>query len=291
MELTLSRALRVDTSSHLFWLLLGPGMLSFALMMTPAMVPGLIAASGLFVAFRFGWKGALAIFSLLFLGFFIHHDRFLWEAGWNIAVGVSLLVTTFGVEEASAFVDSGKKELEIVIEELKVDYATHQHKSREEIKRLEDDHRIVTEKLEAATENCHSLKQLVQATTIESDKLYREVDELCKLRREDDLLITALRQKMEEGEMRLKELNEVRVENFQLQQLVPQVEIPSGLHPLQEKLQKLENQKTILKQEAEGIEDKEALKLKKKELVAIDRELFNVKKEMRDQGLFFSNAR
>lgn len=283
MELTLSRTLRVDTSSHLFWLLLGPLFLSLALIIAPSTLLGGVAGIGLLVAFRFGLKGVLAIVALLFLGFFIHHERFLWEAAWNSAVGLSLFVTTLGLEEATHFVEGEKKGLQEVIEEIKVDYATHQHKSREELKRLEEEHRTLSLKLEETEDNLLALKQLVQATTIESDKLYKEVDELSKLRREDDALITALRQKMEEGEARLRELNEVRVENFQLKQL--------SIHPLQERLQTLEAQKAILKEEFEGLQDQEALKLKKKEIVGVDRELFNVKKEMRDQGLFFPNPR
>ncbi|MBP9841567.1 MAG: hypothetical protein KBC64_03980 [Simkaniaceae bacterium] len=293
MELTLSRAFRVDNTSHLFWLLLGPTLLALSLTIAPSILVGVIAAGGLLSAFRFTEKGILSVAFLLFLSFFIHHDRVLWDITWNISVLLSLVVTVWGAEESKAFIEEEKKGLNLVIEEIKVDYATCQHKNLEEIKRLEEEHRDVLGKLEESTDNLRALKQLVQATTIESDKLYKEVDDLYKLRREDDLLITALRQNIEEGEKRLKELNLARVENFQLKQLIqePEVKQVEEISPLQERLQTLEAQKSALKKECELLEDKEAIKLKKKELVAIDKDLFNVKKEMRDQGLFFSNSR
>lgn len=304
MEHRLPFSISRENSTYLK-LFLGPVLLSFALLVAPSPVIATVALLGLGGTYFYGVRGALGTFALLFILFLFTYNRMVWELTWHLSIGLSHVITAFALDELRIFFKTEKEALYTDLTSLKAAHTSLEKKALEEKLALQDKLTAATQKLSKAEDDIISLKRLSDAVRVESNKLYKETAELQATLDANERELTTLRQEVETTQNRLNELNEKRVENFQMKQLLkeeePKVQEPVIEEPIFESPPVPEEQieldelgmLELKKKEAKALyqqavdEKSEDVKDKRHVLVDIERKLFNLKKSMRDQGELF----
>ncbi|MCH9613222.1 MAG: hypothetical protein SP1CHLAM54_02200 [Chlamydiia bacterium] len=301
-------------SASFLKLFFGPVLLSFAILIAPSSLVATVSLLGLGATLFYGIRGALGTFCLLFVVFLFKHERFTWELSWHVSAGLSHVITAFALEEIKNFFKKEKEDLTTNLSELNTAHSNLEKVSLEEKVSLQEKLEQTKEKLLKAEEDILSLKRLSDAVRVESNKLYKENDDVKATLAENESEITRLRQEMETSQDRLNELNEKRVEAFQLKTLleekqpaVEEVEIVEAVETVEEveqpsveevkvveeepksDLEILEELKKTAKEAYQKAVDEKAedVKDKRHALVEVERQLFNLKKAMRDQGALF----
>ncbi|MCB1109569.1 MAG: hypothetical protein KDK64_01185 [Chlamydiia bacterium] len=226
----------------LFWMLLGPLLmmltitLSAPFMSTPFLP--LCAVAGLVVSWRFRLSGfALTLmglvlyFALTYL--FGHKDIFLWKIGWGLSLVMGLTISFLSMEELKSYYAKVKEGKEKALSELQISLHSFEEKTATEKRTLDQEIETLKEELSSAREEVEALLNLVEASRIESDKVYKQNDHLTheslQMHRELETLKLNLKEHLstlsgieEEHQIltqvskeRLKKLNIYRVELYQ----------------------------------------------------------------------------
>lgn len=295
MENRLQLILGKESASFLK-LFLGPILLSFAILIAPSSVVAIVALLGLGATLFYGIRGALATFTLLFIAFLFKHDRFTWELSWHVSVGLSHVITAFALDEIKSFFKKEKEDLTTNLKELNAAHTNLEKLTLQEKLNLQEKLTKTSDKLLKAEEDIVSLKRLSDAVRLESNKLYKENSEIKEILAANEIELTKMRQEIETAQDRLKALNEKRVESFQMKALLKEKELKSDVQEVvdvpspKSDLKMLEALRREAKEAYQKAVDAKAedVKDKRHALVEVERQLFNLKKSMRDQGALFN---
>jgi len=226
----------------LFWMLLGPLLMMLTITLSAPFMSNpflpLIAVSGLV----FSWRYRISGFALTLMGLVIYFafsylfgrsDVFLWKLGWGASLVLGLTISFLSMEELKNYYAKMKNGKEKALEDLQISLHSFEEKTAVE-KRVQDKEiETLKEELLSAREEVEALLNLIEASRIESDKIYKQSDALTheslEMHREVEVLKLDLHEKLSKlsdleerhdfltqvsGE-RLKTLNTFRVELYQ----------------------------------------------------------------------------
>lgn len=225
----------------LFWILLGPLSIILSLSFSSS-APFLscLAMIGILVSIKWkipGFAATLATFLLYFIlqSFFGEEKNLLWDIGKGSSLLLGILISFLSVEEVDHLFQKEKQNTTTIISDLNLSFTAYKEASS--LAKKEDEKTIQTlqEKIKKREDEVESLLRLVDATCIESDRIYKQNDflsaESLNHYRELSNLTLSIKKCQnqlkeaenrieiteEESKKRLKELNKYRVEYFQLQ--------------------------------------------------------------------------
>lgn len=226
----------------LFWMLLGPLLLMLTITLsTPffssPFLPVCVVA-GLVVSWRFRLSGfAVTLMGLVlyfaFTYFFGHKDVFLWKLGWGASLVLGLTISFLSMEELKNYYAKVKEGKEKALSELQVSLQSFEEKTAAEKRTLDQEIETLKEELLSSREEVESLLNLVEASRIEADKVYKQSDHLTQESLEAHRELQTLKLNLSEGmtklsalekehaameklsSERLKSLNTFRVELYQ----------------------------------------------------------------------------
>lgn len=226
----------------LFWMLLGPLLMMLTITFSAPFISDpfllLIAVSGLVFSWRYRISGfALTLMGLItyfaFSYLFGHSDMFLWELVWGASLILGLTISFLSMEELKSYYEKMQDGKEKALNDLQISLQSYEEKTVVE-KRVQDKEiETLKEELSSAREEVEALLNLIEASRIESDKIYKQSDvlthESLEMHREMESLKLDLVEKLSKlselekrhdfitqvsGE-RLKTLNTFRVELYQ----------------------------------------------------------------------------
>ena len=226
----------------LFWMLLGPLLMMLTITLSAPFMSNpflpLIAVSGLVFSWRYRISGfALTLMGLVtyfaFSYLFGRSDVFLGKLGWGASLVLGLTISFLSMEELKNYYAKMKNGKEKALEDLQISLHSFEEKTAVE-KRVQDKEiETLKEELSSAREEVEALLNLIEASRIESDKIYKQSDALTheslEMHREVEVLKLNLHEKISKlseleerhdfitqvsGE-RLKTLNTFRVELYQ----------------------------------------------------------------------------
>ena len=238
---TLLRAISLPSlaqDSQVFFLMVsGPLLIGLALslaLIRPAFSEPLtpfLALTGIFLCFKWQAKGCLLSLSILFLYFLVKSllvvsDVFFWHLGWNLSLSIGLIITHYSLEEALDIVKSKEKQSDADILALKVANKGMEEKMLTQEKNLQSSLEALRITLTKKEKECDSLTDLIKVSSKEAEKyckLHHAVTEEALLAKREALLyadaakeLKSLKENLRIKE-RLKELNTIRTNHFELQ--------------------------------------------------------------------------
>ncbi len=226
----------------LFWMLLGPLLVMLTLIIA---VPNLsnpylplITVMGFVLSWGYRMSGfslTLMVFILYFSFnyFFGHHDAFLWKVGWGCSLVLGLTISFLSMEELKSYYAKQKEGKEKALQELQISLHSFEEKTAAEKRTLENEIDTLKDELSSSREEVEVLLSLVDASRIESDKIFKKSESLIaesvEIYREIEtskIDLEAMSEKLSKLEkehteisvvagQRLKELNTLRVELYQ----------------------------------------------------------------------------
>ena len=232
----------VSETKPLFWMLLGPLLMMLTITLSAPFMSNpflpLIAVSGLVFSWRYRISGfALTLMGLItyfaFNYLFGRSDMFLWTLGWGTSLVLGLTISFLSMEELKSYYAKMKDGKEKALCDLQI--SLHSFEEKTAIEKRVQDKGIETLKEEhaSAREEVEALLNLIEASRIESDKIYKQSDiltheslemhremELLKLNQEENLgKLSELEERhgfiTQVSVDRLKTLNTFRVELYQ----------------------------------------------------------------------------
>ena len=232
----------VSETKPLFWMLLGPLLMMLTItlsapFMTSPFLP-LCAVAGLVVSWRYRMGGfALTLMGLaVYFAFnylFGYQDAFMWKLGWGASLVLGLSISFLSMEELKSYYAKMKEGKDKALEELQISLLSFEEKTSAEKRTLDKEIETLKDELTSAREEVEALLNLVEASRIESDKVYKQSDvlthESLEKHREMESLKLDLNQRLskltelekehdtitEVSSTRLKKLNTFRVELYQ----------------------------------------------------------------------------
>ncbi|MCB1107698.1 MAG: hypothetical protein KDK76_06360 [Chlamydiia bacterium] len=226
----------------LFWMLLGPLLMMLTITLSAPFMSNpflpLIAVCGLL----FSWKYRTSGFAFTLMGLIIyfafsylfgHKDIFMWKIGWGLSLVLGLTISFLSMEELKSYYAKMSARKEKAVNDLQISLHSFEEKTAAEKRTQEKEIETLKEELSSAREEMDALLNLVEASRIESDKVYRQSDELSRESLKMHREIEGLKLRLNEGEKvlshlenehetllqtareRLKVLNYVRVELYQ----------------------------------------------------------------------------
>lgn len=230
----------------LFWMLFGPIFMLLTLTLalphfSKPLLP-LISAGGLILSWRFrvaGFSLTLILFTFYFAFtyFFGHQDVFLWKVSWGISLALGLTISFLSMEELRCYYAKEKVEKEKALKSVQHSFECFQDKAAIEKRIQEKEGETIREELESSRSEVEAILGLVEASQIESDKIYKQNISLSKEtlemhreieqfkmhieeeKKEIDILKKEHKELSEEASNRLKTLNIYRTELYQVQLL------------------------------------------------------------------------
>ncbi|QVL58198.1 MAG: hypothetical protein KFB93_03720 [Simkaniaceae bacterium] len=226
----------------LFWMLLGPLLVMLTLIVA---IPNfsnpylpLITVMGFVLSWRYRVSGLsltlmVFVFYFAFSYFFGHNDAFLWKLGWGCSLALGLTISFLSMEELKSYYAKQKEGKEKALQELQISLHSFEEKTATEKRSLENEIDDLKEELSSSREEVEVLLSLVDASRIESDKVYKQSETLSsdsiELGRELEALKADLEETREKlsvfeikhreiseiASKRLKELNSLRVDLYQ----------------------------------------------------------------------------
>lgn len=268
------------------------------LVFTLALSPNLIFASmvflGVIALWRYGLLGLASLTGLLLFAKIFTKGSFWFDLGWITSVCLGLYGAYLSLEEILETQTVERESLLARSATLEREHSDLKKAQEKELTELNDRVDEQLKKVGNLSEDILSLRRLVDTSRLEADSLYKVNEALKDTQVVQHQELTSLRQKVAQEKSYLKELNELRVTNFQLKTLLESAETKVEVkeeEDLTTLLQTKENEKKELKLKLDDMNsagvDPDVLKETKRELVALERELFGIKKKMRDQGTLF----
>ncbi|MCB1081921.1 MAG: hypothetical protein KDK63_02115 [Chlamydiia bacterium] len=230
----------------LFWMLFGPLLMMLTLIVaiphyTSPYLP-LLTAVGLVLSWRYrisGFSLTLMMFVLYFAACFLFgsHDHYFWKLGWGCSLALSLTISFLSMEELKSYYAKQKESKEKALKDLQISLHSFEEKTATEKRILEGEIDTLKEETTTAREEGEVLLSLVDASRIESDKIFKRNETLSKEIHEKEKALSSLEvdlenlQKKQEAQTenlislretaakRLKELNTLRVAHYQAQLL------------------------------------------------------------------------
>ena len=226
----------------LFWMLIGPLLVMLTLIVALPNLSNpylpLITVMGFVLSWRYRLSGfsltlMVFVFYFAFSYLFGHHDAFLWKIGWGCSLVLGLMISFLSMEELKSYYAKQKEGKEKALQELQISLHSFEEKTAAEKRTLEKEIDTLKEELLSSREEVEVLLSLVDASRIESDKVYKQSDatsaESLEMHREIETLKIDLEAKRERlskleeehqklskiGGQRLKDLNTLRVEFYQ----------------------------------------------------------------------------
>ncbi len=226
----------------LFWMLLGPLLVMLTLIVAFPTLSNpylpLITVMGFVLSWRYRLSGfsltlTVFVFYFAFSYLFGHQDAFLWKIGWGCSLALGLMISFLSMEELKIYYARQKGEKEKALQELQTSLQSFEEKTAAEKRTLEKEIDTLKEGLLSSREEVEVLLNLVDASRIESDKVYKQSNvvsaEALEMHRTIETLKIDLEVKRERlskleeenqkiskiGGQRLKELNALRVELYQ----------------------------------------------------------------------------
>ena len=236
----------VSETKPLFWMLLGPLLMMLTITLSSPFMSNpflpLIAVSGLVFSWRYQATGfALTLMGLItyfaFSYLFGRSDMFLWTLGWGASLVLGLTISFLSMEELKSYYAKMKDGKEKALSDLQISLHSFEEKTAIEKRVHDKEIELLKEEHSSAREEVEVLLNLIEASRIESDKIYKQSDKLSheslEMHREVERLKLNLEENLgklfELGERhgfitqvsgdRLKTLNTVRVELYQSQLL------------------------------------------------------------------------
>ena len=226
----------------LFWMLLGPllMMLTLTLSIPTLSNPFLpvVTVSGLVLSWRYRMSGfslTLMLFILYFglTYFFGHHEAFLWKVGWGCSLVLGLTISFLSMEELKSYYAKLKSGKEKALSDLHISLQSFEEKAATEARTQDKEIETLKEELKSSRDEVEALLGLVEASRIETDKMYKQSDVLSTESLTMHRTIETLKAELEEKEVlfktltkehevaasaakeRLTQLNTLRVEHYQ----------------------------------------------------------------------------
>ena len=209
----------------LFWMLMGPLLVMLTLIIAIPNVSNpylpLITVMGLVLSWRYRMNGfslTLMIFGIYFAFnyFFGHPDIFLWKVGWGCSLALGLTISFLSMEELKDYYAKQKEGKEKALQELQVSLHSFEEKTATEKRALENEIDTLKEELASSRDEVEVLLSLVDASRIESDKVYKQSETLSsdsiELQRELEVLKADLeetREKLSTFEIKHHEMSKI----------------------------------------------------------------------------------
>ena len=230
----------------LFWMLFGPllMMLTLTLAIPTLSNPFLpfVTVSGLILSWRYrisGFSLTLMLFILYFglTYFFGHREAFLWKAGWGCSLILGLTISFLSMEELKSYYAKLKAGKEKALRDLHISLQSFEEKAATEARTQDKEIETLKEELKSSCNEVEALLGLVEASRIETDKMYKQSDLLSTESLAMHRNIETLKAELEEKEAlhetltkeydraahaakeRLAQLNTLRVEHYQFRLL------------------------------------------------------------------------
>jgi len=171
----------------LFWMLLGPLLMLFTLTLSAPYFSNpflpLIAALGLILSWRYRLNGFMLTLMMFVLYFGTNYflgpkNAFLWQLGWGSSLAFGLTISFLSMEELKCYYARQKSAKEEALNELQISLCSFEEKSAAEIHTLEKEIDTFKEELQASRDEVEALLNLVEASRIESNKIYQQNDAL-----------------------------------------------------------------------------------------------------------------
>lgn len=201
----------------LFWMLLGPLLMMLTITLSAPFMSNpflpLIAVSGLVFSWRYRVSGfALTLMGLItyfaFSYLFGHSDVFLWKLGWGASLVLGLTISFLSMEELKNYYAKMKNGKEKALEDLQISLHSFEEKTAVE-KRVQDKEiETLKDELSSAREEVEALLNLIEASRIESDKVYKQSDILTHESLEKHREMESLKLNLQEKLGKLSELEE-----------------------------------------------------------------------------------
>lgn len=173
------------------------------------------------------------VFYFAFNYFFGHNDAFLWKLGWGCSLALGLTISFLSMEELKSYYAKQKEGKEKALQELQISLHSFEEKTAAERRSLENEIDNLKDELSSSCEEVEVLLSLVDASRIESDKVYKQSEVLSSNSIELQRELEAMRADLEDSReklsifeikhqevskiagQRLKELNGLRVDLYQ----------------------------------------------------------------------------
>lgn len=230
----------------LFWMLLGPLLVMLTLIIaipnfTNPYLP-LLTVMGFVLSWRYRMSGlslTLMIFVIYFaFNYFLgHHETFLWKLGWGCSLALGLTISFLSMEELKSYYAKQKEAKEKALLELQISLSSFEEKTATEKRSYENEIDTLKDELVSARDEGEVLLTLVDASRLENDKAFKQTEILKQDIFEKEKGLAEAQHTLEELEKhvaaltldhhtlqeiaskRLKELNTLRVQVYQLQLL------------------------------------------------------------------------
>ncbi len=212
---TWSNSFFASEETPLLWMFLGPFLIILTLGLAPAshsaLFLPLMTAVGLIASWKYrgsGYGFALLAF-VLYLGVCSVLDSTCFSL-WNIAKGLSLIlgltVSFLAMEEGRKFASEKKEEHEQTLAKLRTSIHHLEEKSASDIRLFEREQESLQEELGKAKEEITKLLGLVEGSSIETEKMFKQYQTLSEKSLEDHREKTTLQVSLRERERVLDEL-------------------------------------------------------------------------------------
>lgn len=235
----------------LFWMLIGPLLVLLTLLISLPKCYLFLPCTAIF-GFLIVWKWRLQglFFVLLaFIGYLVIQTVFsvqkmpLWHVGWGCSFALGLVISYLSMEELKKFYCSFKKEKDQSIVDLKLSLHTLREKAASEKRCIELELEKLQENLQTSHGEIQNLLQLVEASRVEAEKVFKQNEILSSESLRQHRQIETLKLKvhehsqklqglqnqhivlLKENRTRLKKLNRVRTEYAQMQLLFDATQI------------------------------------------------------------------